>query len=259
MKNISVGISTVFPNLDRAKSLAAEVLTQGKEGLIHEVVIVCQRCPEPFTDLGGGRLKVLGVTDAGLSKSRNLVLQSASGDFVWFLDDDVTVTNGSLEAISSVGGDVDVLLGQIGCSDGPGFYKNYQRKAVLPFALLRVSSIELIVNRRKMLERNIFFDERLGLGAQYPCGEENAFLLDLYRSGARFEWLEQVIVYHPCGGSEVRDYFRTESQMYARGVVASKFGFLRGGLLCVYWSLRVLRKPASFKLVFSMLRGFLKG
>jgi len=259
VRNLSVGISTVFPNLDRAKSLAAEILTQGKEGLIHEVLIVCQRCPKSFADLGEGRLKVLGVTDAGLSKSRNLVLQSASGDFVWFLDDDVTVTRDSLEAISSVGGDVDVLLGQIGCSDGPGFYKNYRRKTVMPFALLRVSSIELIVNRRKMLDRNVFFDERLGLGAQYPCGEENAFLLDLYRSGARFEWLGKVIVFHPCGGSEVRDYFRTESQMYARGIVASKFGFWRGGLLCFYWSFRVVRKPAAIKLVLSMLRGFLMG
>lgn len=259
MKKLSVGISTVFPNLDRARSLAATVLAQGNEDLIHEVVIVCQRSPEFFSESGASRMKVIGVTDAGLSKSRNLILKSVSGDFVWFLDDDVTVTRASLDAIFSVGCDVDVLLGQIGCSDAAGFYKNYRRKAVLPFSLLRVSSIELIVNRARVLERNVFFDERLGLGAQYPCGEENAFLLDLYRGGARFEWLNQVIVYHPCGGGEVRDYFRTEPQMYARGVVARKFGWLRGGALCVYWSSRVFKRTGAFKLAASMVRGFLKG
>ena len=257
MNNISVGISTVFDNIDRAKALGLSILKNDSLGVIKEVLIVCQRSSSAFLDNGVERLRVFGVTESGLSKSRNFVLRSATGDFVWFLDDDVVVTRESLEEIAQLGQGLDVVLGWIGCANGPGLYKNYDRRSFLPFSLLRVSSVELIVNRRKIHERGVYFDERLGLGGKYPCGEENAFLIDLYRSGAKFEQINKVIVYHPCGDGVERDYFKSESQMFARGIVAGKFGFFVGFSLCCYWSLRTFKKSSSFKLVRSLFNGFL--
>jgi glycosyltransferase involved in cell wall biosynthesis len=210
----------------------------------------------PFSEWGGERLHVLGVTDSGLSKSRNVVLRNTSGDFVWFLDDDVSVKADSLDLIRHMSQESDVVLARVGCANGPGLYKNYDRKFWLPFSLLRVSSIELIVNRRNVLERGVFFDERLGLGAKYPCGEENAFLLDLHRSGARFERTDNVVVYHPCSDECQMGYFKTEPQMFARGIVAARLGFMRGFVLCCYWSLRSMRKGSSFRLIRSMFAGF---
>jgi len=259
LKNLSVGISTIFPNLDRAKILASEIIAQASDDLLCEVVIVCQKSPSAFVDRTAARLKIVAVTDSGLSKSRNLVLQSASGDFVWFLDDDVTVNRDVLDVIARTETTADVISGRIGCSNSQGYYKNYTRKAVAPFSLLRLSSIELIVRRKKVFEKGVRFDERLGLGAQYPCGEENAFLLDLYRRGAKFQHLNEVIVFHPCGNDGDRDYFRTPPQMFARGIVARKFGLFFGFFLCFRWALRALKRPSSLRLVISIFRGYWHG
>lgn len=258
MHNITVGISTVEENLSRSLRLGRLILELGRSDVVREVLIVCQKCSGDSAEMLNDRMVVVRTSQVGLSRSRNAVIERARGEYVWFLDDDVTITRESLDALASVTGDADVVVGQIGCSNEAGFYKDYNRKAVLPFWLLRVSSIELIVRRRKVLQDKVFFDERLGLGAEYPCGEENAFLLDLYRAGAKFERLNKIVVYHPCGG-EVRDYFRTESQMFARGIVARKLGWFRGFLLCVYWAQRVFKKPESLRLATSMVRGFFAG
>ncbi|EUJ25400.1 glycosyltransferase, partial [Listeria cornellensis] len=66
--------------------------------------------------------------------------------------------------------------------------------------LMSRSSIEVFV-KRACLEKNeagpaIRFDEAFGLGATYVSGEENIFLVDLFRQGYRTYFHPEWLVYH---------------------------------------------------------------
>ena len=85
--------------------------------------------------------------------------------------------------------DVVALSFQIFDPESRQFYKNYRQDAVsnLDFrGILRISSIEFFINLDKVNKGNLRFDERFGLGAKYPSGEENILLADLLKRNIKF-------------------------------------------------------------------------
>lgn len=259
MVTLSIGLSTVSDNRDRALGVAKSIVDSDDSGLIFEVLIVCQKSAVDRVTSPYERIRLLEVRESGLSRSRNLAVAEAKGEFLWFIDDDVDVDAVCLQVLKRELPIEGVLLGRIGCVDGDGFYKDYSRRFSLPLSLLRVSSIEIVVNRRLLLDSGVRFDERLGLGGLFPCSEENAFAIDLYKKGFRFKVCEEIIVRHPCSAHERRDYFALPSQMTARGIAARRLGLLVGTPLCFYWAFRVFRRPNSLPLIKAMFQGLISG
>lgn len=203
------------------------------------------------------------VKDAsiGLSVSRNLVLKYAQGDIVWFLDDDVTLSEDYLERLYSVikAGKSDVYIGQIECSDCEGMYKKYVKSSSRLLMALRASSIEVLVRRDFLINSGIGFDPTLGLGAEYPSGEENAFLADLWRFGAKFENMGIPIVKHPCliESRMPKVKWKEPKILMARGKVARRFGWFSPFIL-LYFLGQTLTITKSVSGLKSLLSGYLK-
>lgn len=236
--DLTICVSTVYEKKERVWSVFKDLNAVDNV----ECLAIVQRSPEDKAYVEGG-VKVYEVTSSGLSKSRNIGLKSALGKYVWIMDDDVVIKSGDLDyVISQIKSCLaDVFIGKIRCSDKSGFYKNYRRKRKGKLGALRVSSIEIIV-RRSCVVKEIYFDESMGLGTNYPSGEEALFLLSLYDHGYQFKYLNHDVAAHPCmiERKDLSVTWDNEGILKSKGIVARRFGGIVGFLLVIRWSLRAV-------------------
>lgn len=247
---ITIGISTVQSNRDGAVQLAAHLAS-----FCDDVVLVVQMAERENVTRKSG-VTIIQSVERGLSKSRNVIIENASGDYIWFLDDDVTVSEKDFvrlhNAISSSRSVFDFIFCQISCSDCSGFYKKYPGNSMfLSLKLLSVSSIEILARRSFLLSNSLYFNERLGLGTRMKSGEENELLLRALNSGASFKWLNFPAVSHPCFEAKTM----AKSEYWGDvDILASKrevIRFLPSFLRCMvflYWGGRIAFYARKFEL-----------
>ena len=156
----------------------------------------------------------------GLSRNRNNCIQlakdkKASGFFL-IADDDVEFLPGFEKIISSTfqsNLDYGIICFQVLSSDKNLVFKNYWKQS-RPIDLKnidKISSIE-IAGRMEVLDK-ITFDERLGLGALFPSGEEIAFLADAIREAIKILFYPEYIVSHPAetsGKKRVKKFLKED-------------------------------------------------
>jgi len=169
----------------------------------------------------------------GLSKNRNNCVslaksQQAAGYFL-FGDDDVEFLPEFEEKITAAFAHYSssgILCFQVLSPDPDKPFKNYwkESRTIGIMHIDRVSSIE-IAGRMEVLE-NISFDERLGLGAPFPSGEEVAFLADAIRSRIQIQFVPEYIVGHPqeTSGKNRKNQFSKEALKLIGGRVYRIYG-----------------------------------
>jgi len=112
----------------------------------------------------------------GLSRARNLGLKRAVGDVIGFPDDDCWYPQIFLSNVLSVFDNNKLSAYVCGQYTEPGVINNnfpQEKKYLKSFCDARVgSSVTLFINRQRIKNLSIGFDERLGAGAPYPAGEE---------------------------------------------------------------------------------------
>lgn len=142
------------------------------------------------------------MNEKGLSKARNEGLKYVEGSILTFSDDDCWYAENCFEEVRSSfeQQNADILCFQIYDPIQNCYYKEYpanQQTKVPIKGLFRKSSIEIFLSLEKIKINDISFDEKFGLGAQYPSGEENIFLFDLYNKGYKsISYLPKKIVFH---------------------------------------------------------------
>ena len=137
----------------------------------------------------------------GLSHSRNLGLSIASGSIVCFGDDDCTYDSDVFAHVKQVlgegrydfvsGGVYDPISGQL------TRYTRFPIETDLDYSKLpgRITSISLFV-RISGISRDLRFDERLGLGAEFESCEEIDYAVRLLKSGATARYIPSLKVFH---------------------------------------------------------------
>ena len=227
--NISIGISTVKGNKCSAIDLANELTSFITDSMSFEVAILSQ-CEEKDAVYENNGFKVYETTEVGLSRSRNFFINNLKGDYIWLIDDDVVISKGCLEKVFHYvkAASFDVFIGKIYCSDKDDYYKNYKaRKGVS--GLLKVSSIEILTRRKFLLDKKVLYNNDYGVGSKYPCGEENLFLVDLYKNGASVNFIPDVIVYHPCYEKHLNksSYFECKEMIVPKALLTTKLPFFQ--------------------------------
>lgn len=149
-------------------------------------------------------VKVSKLEGRGLSRNRNncvkMALESQAEGFFMLADEDIKFVKRFQQTIQkafSLHSQAAILCFQVSSGDPEKPFKNYpsESKPITFQSIDRVSSIE-ITGRMKVLEK-VKFDERLGLGANFPSGEETAFLADCLRIGLSLVYEPSPIVIHP--------------------------------------------------------------
>ena len=160
------------------------------------------------------------LSGKGLSKNRNNSVRLAKShqakgyfliadDDVEFLPDFERKITEAFAKYSNSG----ILCFQVLSPDLDRPFKNYwtESKSIDIKCIDRISSIE-IAGRMEVLDE-IVFDERLGLGAAFPSGEEVAFLADAIRNEIQIQFVPEYIVRHPLetSGKNRKNQFYNES------------------------------------------------
>jgi len=194
---ITVAISTMSRNLN---SLLVRVLDFTKINCSINFLIISQDeiINEKYTL--NDRVVVIKSDTIGLSKSRNIAIDSINYGWIWFQDDDIEINFEALDEVRATlkRENPDVFFIKIGSLESKTqFYKNYKhymKHSYLNF--LKVSSIEIIVKKSFVERYALKFDEKLGLGTNLPCCEENKFVFDCFKYTKNITYFHGVACYH---------------------------------------------------------------
>lgn len=153
--------------------------------LTGDVVVINQCQWEGYNEYitRNGVARVFSTRQRGLTKSRNMAMEKASGDVCLLCDDDeIFVENYEqkiLQAYQSLP-EADVIVFKI-LNRKPSFPDKVQR---LRFPkTLKVSSWQISFRRERLNASGIRFDELLGAGSGNGAEEELKFLVDCQRAG----------------------------------------------------------------------------
>lgn len=210
------------------------------------------------TSVGGP--SVLSYREIGLARSRNRAIDMATGDICLISDDDVEYLPEIVSVIQSAfdqNPDADIITFQIEAPDGQSF-RPYREG---PFwhnkrSVMSVCSVEIAFRRKAILASHLKFDERFGLGACFPTGEEIIFLCDAIDKGLKILSYPSFIVTHPLETSGAR--LRNNPQLIeAKGAMFSRIFGIYSFFISFLFAQRKYRGSGFSLLRFyaTMLRG----
>ncbi len=208
-QNIFVLIATVYDNANRVELNNFP----DSESVYYIISVQCRNDEQvkiidcKFSSLRKD-IKVYPHISLGLSLNRNFLLRkvgevSLGLGIAIIADDDVMYNHHVFDRIRKayVNNDADYITFMIKTPDSePREYKSYSKINYqhTVFSLMKVSSIEITFNIKKVIDSGVIFDTRFGLGSGHiPKFEESIFLKDLKSKGLKGKFLREYIVTHP--------------------------------------------------------------
>ena len=194
------------------------------EGLSLEVIVVDQSFDDKTYDTvisyqDNCELVYIHALKKGLSHSRNIGLDIATGDIVCFGDDDCSYESRALSTVvSKLKSDrLDLVCGSV-IDPETGALTKYTPSSVPHSLTLRhfyrdITSISIFVTKVFIEQYNIRFDEKFGLGASFSSCEEVDFVRRCLEKNAKGTYFPEIKVYHENQPS----YSAEKTELYARG------------------------------------------
>ena len=159
-----------------------------------DVVVInqCKKNAAVEFEFGSKKVRWIDKADRGLSKSRNLAIENASGNVCLLADDDLIYVDGYEKIVDEQFlkfPDSDILTFQVEGIERK--FKDYFSKSrVLNFlTIMKVSSVEIAFRLESIKNKNIKFDETFGSGAKYFSGEEGIFLSECLKKGLNIRYV----------------------------------------------------------------------
>ncbi len=141
---------------------------------------------------------VIPTPTRGLSVNRNLALEASSAPLLLLGDDDIIYTEEYLlRVIDSFNRypDIDFICFRYHSENHPVVHPAEERHlSTPPWWLI---SFCMAFRRSAMEKTGVRFDERFGIGAEFPSAEESVFLNDLLRKGIKAMYLPLTVAEHP--------------------------------------------------------------
>lgn len=181
-------ISTLNPKSNDFEGLPAPALVISQNSIGEEVQ--------------SENLTFLSFNERGLSKSRNRAIKNSNANFALISDEDVKFVDDVEEKVVNAFQnypDADILTFKIETPEGECYKNSYSEESFehTRSSIYRVSSVEIAIKVTSIKKKGLMFDERFGLGAKYPSGEEVIFLNDALNAGLKVRYVPETIVFHP--------------------------------------------------------------
>jgi len=213
-----------------------------------DFILINQSDLEKPTDVN--KKNIFHFKERGLSKSRNHAIGQSSGDICLISDDDLgyidTIKKTITESFEKHT-DADIITFQVETPDGKP-YKKYKKEKFwhTKKSIMSVSSVEIAFRLKSIRQKKLKFDEKFGLGSDFPTGEEIIFLTDALKKGLKILYVPIPIVIHPLESSG-KNYdniplIRAKGAMFYR-----IFGFLGYIASALFAYKKYKFSPFSFK------------
>lgn len=157
-----------------------------------DALVVNQNCSDSKRAVAlsnGIKVTALSTPEKGLSRSRNKLLENADGDILIIGDDDVEYLDGYLDTIENAYkkyADADIIVFRFTHEKGKETRARYKEDVKMNMRnISKAASVEITFKRKSIVGAGIRFNNNIGLGTQFPSGEENAFLADALRAGLK--------------------------------------------------------------------------
>jgi GT2 family glycosyltransferase len=186
-----------------------ESILEGDE--VPQELIVIDQSHEVNHELAAKRstrcdLRYVHMDRTGVSLGRNEGVRLARHDLLVFTDDDVLVEKswfGAIVRAQIAEGERSLVVGRVlaGPVEQPGSFmwdeNDYDHRIVYE-GRLDVDPLypTNVAAYRSSLESVGLYDERLGPGAKFPCGEDNDLAFRLLESGYRIVYVPEPVVIH---------------------------------------------------------------
>lgn len=196
--------------------------------------------------------------EIGLSKSRNLGLEHAIGDYIWIMDDDVEIFSDTSDRLidyidSYPSNDILVLNYS---SDKHQRYSNKKEQLLGYITVASVCSINMLIKKSSI--ENIQFDEKFGLGTKFPSGEEYIFCCDMLRAHKKIWQTDLVVSYHSPADSG-QDFYSTPYKLAAKKrMFIRAHGVVAGMVLYLLFLMKKLPILLRNKAFFNIIESFWK-
>lgn len=165
-------------------------------------------------------IKYYHYNEKGLSLSRNQAIKRSAFDYIWIMDDDVEIFSDSKARVERLvdsypGVDAFILNHS---SDIDKRLSSKKFKEISYISAASVSSIDILIKRSSVINNNIYFDERFGLGTSLPSGEEYIFITDMLKNGLAVLQTNLVVSHHPPAASG-HDFYSTPQKIKAKKAI----------------------------------------
>lgn len=145
--------------------------------------------------------KYFSLPSMGVAKSRNRAIETASGQYLVFADDDIIwQEKGLKEALSFLdqNQEVSMVLCQA-TNQHAQLRKNYpkSKEKLTVWNSAKAATYEMIIRVEGVKKLAVRFDENFGAGVENYLGDEYIFIADLIRSGGVGYFLPITIATHP--------------------------------------------------------------
>ena len=241
-------IKRLFQSLNRQTYKNFEVIVVSQDN--HEKV-------ESFFNDVNFKYQHIKINKKGLSVARNAAIKKVRGDILTFSDDDCWYKEDSMKFINEFfkSNKSQIAVFQHFDPDTKKYPKNYPAEAknnISKKRILNQSSIDIFINTQIVSDYVIGFDERFGVGSKYNSGEENIYLMDLYKKGYRIDYYPEIVSYHPTKFDGIRSL-----EFYSVVSKAPLFKRLFGPSLGIFVYVAFLAKKR--KIIDKKLHCFSKG
>ena len=203
-------------------------------------------------------VKFINTTEKGLSRSRNMAIVNATGDYCLICDDDENLDDNYAATILKGFEDnpqYDIIAFKLDFSELTFSDKEYN---VNYLNAGRLASVQMAFKNNALI-RSTPFNIKMGSGTGNGCGEENKFVLDCLKKGARIKYVPSYIAYVATGSSL---WFKgyTEKYWVDRGWIAKMlYGKFWGAIYLIYQILCRVRKLDKKNSVLNILKWMVRG
>lgn len=145
-------------------------------------------------------IRIIEMNKKGLSVSRNEALNNSMGKYLLICDDDVDVSVAGIHLVCDefdATPDTDIIFTQVLTPEGAYFKKYKDIKKESLYTLAGISSIEICLRRESCIRSKLQYDERFGLGTEYPSCEEFILLTDAFKAGLLMKRTKINVMTHP--------------------------------------------------------------
>ena len=188
-------------------------------------------------------IKVINDSNYGLSRSRNIAIQQADKELLWILDDDCVIVPGAIEMIVDTHSASDAAVITFQTTDPKGeLVRDYEKVESLLSRkrIKKVLSPEITLKRSAILENELSFNPRFGLGAQFQDSENHVFLMNALDKNLQVQFIPKTIVSHERLTSS--DQADSNRVIYARGALAARRNYYTAGWYQLKYALFLWRK-----------------
>ncbi|EGR2698410.1 glycosyltransferase [Vibrio parahaemolyticus] len=255
-KKICVAISTLNEGIYRCRKNIYELDSRLEIIIVHQVssIDTCYDLLYKEIKEANPHVKIITSNTRGLSISRNIAISNTTAKYIIFSDDDNSYSQDLYDIVLKTFRELnepEFVSFRIEDYDG-AFFKVYPKQEVQhnKRSILRLSSIENVFNVEFLKTHHVVFNERFGLGAEFPSCEQPIFANSILSKGGIGFFIPKTIAFHPKENSG-DDFYSKDSALARKKMFELVFGRVKGRLIYLVFVIKKLNGvPKPLKLSF---------